>query len=350
MFCVITGGSGSGKSEYAENLIQTLCNKSGGGIMYYFATMVPFGEETEKKIQRHRTLRAGKGFSTVECYTGLKNTVENVRKEQEKQGDGSKKTCVLLECMSNLAANELYMENGAKKQTVQEILEGIRVLQKWCEHLVVVTNEIFSEAEKYTEEMQCYKKVLGEINCRMGERAEYIAEVVYGIPFPVKAEARLIEQITKRNSKDTRERMTIQMKLIVGGSCQGKQKAAQEEYPEIEWCDGAVCSMDAIYSCQGIYHFEAFIRRRLKENPDLEAETFVSSLAEKNPKLVLISDIVGCGLVPVDVFERLYREQTGRICTCIARRAEEVLYVICGRKIWLKGPGDKHAGAIDGEK
>ena len=35
--------------------------------------MHPFDEESHKRIERHQKMRAGKGFETVECYTGLKN-------------------------------------------------------------------------------------------------------------------------------------------------------------------------------------------------------------------------------------------------------------------------------------
>ena len=78
MFCVVTGGSGSGKSRFAEDLIVRLYKKNdtksvseSPGSLYYFATMVPCGRETKEKIARHRQLRAGKGFVTVECQTGL---------------------------------------------------------------------------------------------------------------------------------------------------------------------------------------------------------------------------------------------------------------------------------------
>lgn len=321
MFYVITGGSGSGKSEYAENLIQRLSKEDPKRKLYYFATMVPCGEETQEKIKRHKRLRAGKGFSTIECYTGLKEAVENLKREH------TEKPYVLLECMSNLAANELYMEEGAKQYAVREILEGIERLQKWCRHLVVVTNEIFSETERYTEEMQAYKKVLGEINRHMTRKADHAAEIVYGIPVCIKGEAPEREEQGKE---------TEQMKLIIGGAFQGKRAAAEEVYPGLTWCDGRTCGRDDVYTCQGIFHFEAYIRRLLKEEPGLDPEAFTDSIVKQNPALVIVSEEIGYGLVPVGSFDRLYREQTGRICTCIAKRASSVIRIVCGQKIVLK--------------
>ena len=55
MFHLITGGSGSGKSEYAEQkLMEYASHSKRNKKRYYIATMMPFGKETEEKIARHR--------------------------------------------------------------------------------------------------------------------------------------------------------------------------------------------------------------------------------------------------------------------------------------------------------
>ena len=96
--------------------------------------------------------------------------------------------CVLLECMSNLTANELYLDTGAKERTREAVLEGIRELEKRCRGLVAVTNEVFCDLPPADEEMQEYLSVLGTINCRMAKMADQVTEVVYGIPVEVKKE------------------------------------------------------------------------------------------------------------------------------------------------------------------
>ena len=60
MIHLVIGGSGSGKSEFAENLLEDSQRK------YYIATMQVYEEEGRKKVARHRRLRAGKGFQTIE--------------------------------------------------------------------------------------------------------------------------------------------------------------------------------------------------------------------------------------------------------------------------------------------
>ena len=52
MFHLITGGSGSGKSEYAESEVERLAHLTESEEKYYIATMFPYGEETLQKIRR----------------------------------------------------------------------------------------------------------------------------------------------------------------------------------------------------------------------------------------------------------------------------------------------------------
>ena len=166
MLVVVTGGSGSGKSAFAEDRVLSF----GDAQRIYIATMHPFDEESHKRIERHQKMRAGKGFETVECYTGLKNV---------KLPAGC---VVLLECMSNLVANEMFREEGFHPEVSEKITEGVRNLLSQAEHVVIVTNEIFSDGILYEGESEKYKEQLGQINCNLAEMADAVVEVVYGIP------------------------------------------------------------------------------------------------------------------------------------------------------------------------
>ena len=164
MLTLVTGGSGSGKSAFAEDRVLSF----GDAQRIYIATMHPFDEESHKRIERHQKMRAGKGFETVECYTGLKNV---------KLPAGC---VVLLECMSNLVANEMFEEQGAHDRTVSEVTKGIENLLEQAAH--VVTNEIFSDAVVFDGDMDSYLEYLGKINQTAAQRADEVVEVVYGIP------------------------------------------------------------------------------------------------------------------------------------------------------------------------
>ncbi len=189
MFLLIIGGSGSGKSEYAERrlaqlgeweLLQTAQgNKSRNSVAgqeavsrYYVATMRPFGREGQERVERHRRQRDEYGFRTIERYTDLSGLVLG----QASRAD------VLLECVSNLLANEMYEEQGSHEGAVQAILEGIDSLRRQSRHLVVVTNEVFSDGIAYEESTVDYMDRLGCINRELAQRADEVVEVVYLIP------------------------------------------------------------------------------------------------------------------------------------------------------------------------
>ena len=170
MMHLITGGSGSGKSAYAEAQILAL----NGECRIYLATMYPYDEESRQRIARHRKMRAEKNFTTVECYRDLEKT------EIPEHAD------VLLECMSNLTANEMFWPEGAGSDTEEQILRGVEWLRRKARNLVIVSNEIFSDGCEYDSGTKEYQRTLGKINCRLAELADRVTEVVYGIPLEVK--------------------------------------------------------------------------------------------------------------------------------------------------------------------
>lgn len=173
MLHIVTGGSGSGKSAYAEDKILSFP----GTQRIYIATMFPFDKESHRRIERHRFMRKNKGFHTIECFTGLS-------KVEIPEGSN-----VLLECMSNLVANEMYQEMGAKEDTVKTVLKGIEILERKVRELVIVTNEVFSDSSfyhDYPEETLRYQEYLGKMNQELARKAVEVTEVVYGIPVVIK--------------------------------------------------------------------------------------------------------------------------------------------------------------------
>lgn len=324
MLELVTGGSGSGKSAYAESRICEW-NRQDPKPLFYIATMFPYGEETEKKIERHRMLRKGKGFETLEWYTGLR---------QHLQAGSLQGTDVLLECMSNLVANEMYMESGAGCHAEQAILEGIRELNQQCSNLVIVTNEVFSESVPDSPEMKEYKRILGRINCEIAVMADQVTEVIYGIAQQKKEQDTMVNRTEKpgvdsnKSGEPAMCRKEKRFQIIIGGAFQGKTRYAKQNNPEVELMGGADCPLDEIESCMAINEFHSFTRRWLSEGRTKEE---LLKILEKNENLqLLISDEIGYGLVPVDDFEREYREFHGRVMTELAEKADCVERVVCG--------------------
>lgn len=121
------------------------------------------------------------------------------------------------------------------------------------------------------------------------------------------------------------------MKLVIGGYAQGKLNYVLGKY-DVEASmvyDGEIPEkIEEEKSTVVINHFHNWLKTKIAYGgcPEKEILEFV----EKYPNCVIISDEVGNGIVPIEAFEREYRERTGRILVELAKRAEEVERVICG--------------------
>ncbi len=193
MITLVTGGSGSGKSSMAELLME----ESPCAVKYYLATMYFGGdEESRKKIERHRNLRMGKGFHTIERPLDICRAAEEMGTEPpEERG-------VLLECLSTLTANEMFrealpeqseeaiMEEMSKRTetTAEKILRDIGLLKAAAGDLVIVSDNVFEDGVQYDAGTQAYLKALAKILRELAARADRVVEVVAGIPMWVKKE------------------------------------------------------------------------------------------------------------------------------------------------------------------
>lgn len=177
MMTLIIGGSGSGKSAYAEDYINSLSNKK---KKYYIATMQAFDLEGQEKVKRHQMLRSGKGFYTIEQPVDIQDAVQKM--------DECEKTA-LLECISNLAANEMFAGGLPKQAAIvaDGIIDGITVLEKALTHLVIVSNNVFEDGRTYDKTTMEYIEVMGQINKQLADMADEVIEVVVGIPVIVKS-------------------------------------------------------------------------------------------------------------------------------------------------------------------
>lgn len=170
MVIFITGGSGSGKSEYAENRAMELKSSRQADNLVYIAAMEPLDEESRKRVERHRRMRKDKNFATRECYTHL---------EELGTGPGE---ILLLECLSNLTANEMFSPSGRKKQAASVIKEGICHLIENSRDLIVVGNNVFEDGVEYDGTTREYLEQMAELHRFLAERSDEVIEVVYGLP------------------------------------------------------------------------------------------------------------------------------------------------------------------------
>ncbi len=165
MIALFYGGSSSGKSSLAENFAVEKCEN---GKLCYLATMIPFGSEGERKVESHKQKREGKGFDVCEKFTDIASANIN---------GGT----VLLECVGNLVANEMFDKQGVKTDVVRHIANGIKQLSKKCENLVLVSSDISEISENLSAETLEYIKNLNEINREISKFCDEVYRVCVGI-------------------------------------------------------------------------------------------------------------------------------------------------------------------------
>lgn len=165
MVALITGGSACGKSTYAERLACALPAEN----RVYVATMQVCDEESIQRVKRHRAQRADKGFLTLETPKQLSMIPVEYN------------STVLLEDMVNLLANEMF--SGGNWSCIEK---DIQYLAKRSKHLVIVTNDVFSDGVVYAGPTWEYMRNLAYLNRCAAEMADCVVELVYSIPLYIK--------------------------------------------------------------------------------------------------------------------------------------------------------------------
>ncbi len=177
MLYVVTGGACSGKSEYAERLAFSKKSELGGKL-YYIATMCAEDDESLERIASHRQRRDGKGFETIECPY----KISALRPQ--------KNSVLLIECMSNLLANEMFITGNIasdKSEALEHIIKPIIELSRYsC--VIAVTNEVFSDGMSYDKESMKYIEILGFINGELSAFSDGVFETVCSVPIAIKGE------------------------------------------------------------------------------------------------------------------------------------------------------------------
>ncbi len=239
MLVLVTGGSGSGKSAFAEHAALNLRERRHpGGDLVYLATM-DAGDgsaETLERVRRHRESRAGMGFRTVEKPCGACAFLDSVS-----EGEEFRDAVILLEDIPNLLAAELFGRGSgeepagdgragqdssgepagdgrAGRNQEEEAELAARIADAVIRasaggdasrrgskgergtDIVAVTGEVasdglFGSGDGPTDR---YVRILGLIGRRLAEEAACVAESVCGIPVFLKGDPRDLRRMEER--------------------------------------------------------------------------------------------------------------------------------------------------------
>ena len=174
MLTLVIGTPDSGKSNIAEKKACSLCDN---GNLYYLATMIAYDEDGKRRIKKHRSNRLGKGFATIEIPYEIDKSISQM-------SDCSNATA-LLECISNLAGNEMF-ENPKHRELIAKndynaladiVIDDIKRLYSNLANLVIVTND-FSIDESMDEETIVYIRLIKSINERLINIADEVISLL----------------------------------------------------------------------------------------------------------------------------------------------------------------------------
>ena len=166
----ISGGAKCGKSSLAQDLSVAL---SKGGKHYYVATLITSGREDDDRIKKHLADRDGMGFETVECFRNVLDCLQTA----DKSG------AFLVDSVTSLIQNSLFpveknyeMDLAGANRCADELVAFAHTIR----HAVFVSDYIYSDAERYSESTEMYRKCLADIDRRLAKVCDTVIEVSAG--------------------------------------------------------------------------------------------------------------------------------------------------------------------------
>ncbi len=178
----ITGGAKSGKSKFAEKMVEEIGEK-----INYIATLTCFDDEMKEKVKIHKDRRNEK-YKTIEAYKNFDIIFENI----------DEKETILLDCLTNMVSNLIFEENidfdkdlkiNKEKLDIKikkEVENLIKILKKHKGISVIVSNELGMGIVPVYPLGRYFRDIAGEINQYVAEKSDEVYLTVSGIPMKIK--------------------------------------------------------------------------------------------------------------------------------------------------------------------
>lgn len=175
---LITGGSRSGKSTYAQNVAESI-----SGSRTYIATCPYIDEEMEERIRKHKESRRASSWQTIEETVDLAGALR-ISKESQ---------VILIDCLTLWINNLMYAAeqrgeifSEEKISTLNE--EIIQVCRDLPGTVIFVTNEVGLGIIPDNPLSRLYRDVAGRCNQIMAGYADTVIFMISGIPLIIKGE------------------------------------------------------------------------------------------------------------------------------------------------------------------
>ncbi len=192
-----TGGARSGKSEFAETLVNHLADQfhtlHSSALKAYVATGQAFDDEMKARIEKHQ-LRRGEGWLTFEWARDLSAHWDEVLQ--------SSAQIILLDCLTMYVSNALLRlemdvnKDGSSAEQVdvlaqhmakemEILIEKTRAAQKT---LILVTNEVGQGIVPDNALSRHFRDISGLLNQKVARLADEVYVTISGITIEIKSQ------------------------------------------------------------------------------------------------------------------------------------------------------------------
>lgn len=174
---LVTGGARSGKSEFAERLLNSLC-----GVKGYIATAEISDTEMAYRVEKHR-VRRNPAWKTFEIPYDLSTHLAAVCDVTD---------VVLLDCLSIYINNLLFKHANLgivewEKIVAQDMTDWLTVFSATANKtMIIVTNEVGNSIVPTNKLSRSYRDLVGLANQRIAASADRVYHTVCGITNEIK--------------------------------------------------------------------------------------------------------------------------------------------------------------------
>lgn len=171
---LITGGSRSGKSDYALALA-----KARTGPRYFIATCPVLDAEMAERIRKHKKAREDSEWITIEETADLVGALDRARDAKS----------IVIDCLT-LWINNLLYEDRDGTLTEEVISERCRALVRQCREIpgavFLITNEVGMGLVPDNALSRRFRDLAGRCNQQIAQAADSVVLIVSGIPLKLK--------------------------------------------------------------------------------------------------------------------------------------------------------------------
>lgn len=168
---LVTGGTRSGKSSFAQNLAE-----AAKGRKAFIATAEPLDNEMKKRITRHKKERPA-GWDTIEEPLHLEKVVNK---------SGEDYDVLLIDCITLWISNLLVNKSMNEKTILRKISTLVARCKQISSRVIIVTNELGMGIVPVNKVSRLYRDLVGKANQLIAEEADEVYFLVSGIPMKLK--------------------------------------------------------------------------------------------------------------------------------------------------------------------